>query len=291
MFRILDSAAKYKKDLKRGTISQTLSGKIIGELFFEPSTRTQESFKAAAHRLGATVQGFSQAAGTSLQKGESFYDTVMTFAQYADLLVMRTPWEGSQRAISEKINIPIVNAGDGANQHPTQTLLDIFSIRETQGRLDDLDIAVIGDLKYGRTVHSLVQAMTNFNTTFTFVSPAGLELPAEYKSYLTSKKIQFSETPDMKMAIRGADIAYMTRIQKERFADPMDYEKARGKYIIDTSCLSGTKDNLKILHPMPRVGEIDYAVDQDEKAYYFHQTENGVYIRMAVMNQLLGQGK
>jgi aspartate carbamoyltransferase catalytic subunit len=291
MLQIMRRADDFKKELAaKGKTEPLLTGKIIGTLFFEPSTRTQESFKSAAHRLGAKTQGFAQSAGTSLEKGESFYDTVMTMSRYCDLLVIRTPWAGSQSAISEKINIPLINAGDGANQHPSQTMLDLYSIQETQGHLDGLAITIVGDLKYGRTVHSLVRAMTNWNTRFNFVSPAGLELPPEDKAFLREKNLEFIETRDMAAAVRDADIVYMTRIQRERFADQMEYERARGTYVFNNSMLEGTRDNLRILHPLPRVNEIHPEVDSDPKAYYFDQAENGVYTRMALLCHLLDKG-
>ena len=288
MFEILDLASKFKNDieLSHGT-ELTLRGTNIGLLFFEDSTRTRESFKAAANRLGATYQGLDSTDGTSVSKGESFYDTARNMAGYCDLLVIRTPWDGSQKAISERIEVPVVNAGDGANQHPTQTLLDLFSIRETQKRLDDLSITVIGDLKHGRTVHSLVQAMSGFGANFSFVSPKGLELPDEYKSFITDNGLSFSETADMEGAMRIADIVYMTRIQRERFGDPMDYEKAKGTYKITPTSLAGTKETMRIMHPLPRVDEITTDVDDDRRAYYFGQSKNGVYVRMAILYLLL----
>ncbi|MCL2629615.1 MAG: aspartate carbamoyltransferase [Alphaproteobacteria bacterium] len=296
MFEIMDMAAEFKKDIE--TNQQTapiLSRRLIGMLFFEASTRTQQSFSAAAERLGAITRDppfkikkdKDGDDNTSLSKGESFYDSVMTMAGYCDALVIRTPWEGSQLAMSERSKIPIINAGDGRNQHPTQTLLDLFSIRETQGRLEDLSITIVGDLKYGRTVHSLVHAMANFNTRFNFVSPDILKLPDEYKKFLTTRKLKFIETDNMELAIQGADIVYMTRIQKERFGDIMEYEKVKNSYILESSALAGTKDNLKILHPMPIVNEIKYEVDDTPKAYYFDQSRNGMFVRMAILSRLL----
>ena len=268
-----------------------LSGRVIASLFFEPSTRTRLSFESAINRLGARVIGFSDTANTSVSKGETFHDTIQVIANYCDMIVMRHSLEGAPRYASEFSKVPIVNAGDGANQHPSQTLLDLYSIKKTQGRLDDINIMMIGDLKYGRTVHSLLQALSHFNARFTFVAPPELRMPEEYKQFLRDHNLRYTETSEIGDAIRDADIVYMTRVQRERFTDPMEYERVKNVYVLKNSMLEGTKETMKILHPLPRVGEIDPDVDANPKAYYFNQTENGVYTRMAIISYLLGVKK
>ncbi len=268
-----------------------LDGRVIASLFFEPSTRTRLSFESAINRLGARVIGFSDTANTSVSKGETFHDTIQVISNYCDMIVMRHSLEGAPRYASEISKVPIVNAGDGANQHPSQTLLDLYSIKKTQGRLDDINIVMVGDLKYGRTVHSLLQALSHFRAHFTFVAPPELRMPDEYKQFLHDKGLNFTETTEIGDAIRNADIVYMTRVQRERFTDPMEYERVKNVYVLKNSMLEGTKDTMRILHPLPRVGEIGPDVDTNPKAYYFNQTENGVYTRMAIISYLLGVKK
>ena len=268
-----------------------LNGRVIASLFFEPSTRTRLSFESAINRLGARVICFSDTTNTSVSKGETFHDTIQVISNYCDMIVMRHSLEGAPRYASEFSKVPIVNAGDGANQHPSQTLLDLYSIKKTQGTLDGINIMMIGDLKYGRTVHSLLQALSHFNTKFTFVAPPELRMPEEYKQFLRDKGLEFTETTEIGDAINEADIVYMTRVQRERFTDPMEYERVKNVYVLKNSMLDNTKDNMRILHPLPRVGEIAYDVDQNPKAYYFNQTENGVYTRMAIISYLLGVKK
>ena len=268
-----------------------LNGRVIASLFFEPSTRTRLSFESAINRLGARVIGFSDTANTSVSKGETFHDTIQVISNYCDMIVMRHSLEGAPRYASEFSKVPIVNAGDGANQHPSQTLLDLYSIKKTQGTLDGINIMMVGDLNYGRTVHSLLQALSHFNTKFTFVAPPELRMPEEYKQFLRDKGLEYTETTEIGDAINEADIVYMTRVQRERFTDPMEYERVKNVYVLKNSMLDGTKENMRILHPLPRVGEIAYDVDQNPKAYYFNQTENGVYTRMAIISYLLGVKK
>ncbi len=268
-----------------------LEGRVIASLFFEPSTRTRLSFESAINRLGARVIGFSDTANTSVSKGETFHDTITTISNYCDMIVMRHSLEGAPRYASEISKVPVVNAGDGANQHPSQTLLDLYSIKKTQGGLDGINIMMIGDLKYGRTVHSLLQALSHFNTKFTFVAPPELQLPDEYKLFLKEKGLPFEEKREIDEAINQADIVYMTRVQRERFTDPMEYERVKNVYVLRNSMLEGTKPNMRILHPLPRVNEIATDVDSNPKAYYFNQTENGVYTRMAIISYLLGVKK
>ncbi len=265
-----------------------LHGRVIASLFFEPSTRTRLSFESAINRLGARVIGFSDTTNTSVSKGETFHDTIQVISNYCDMIVMRHPVEGAPRYASEISKVPIVNAGDGANQHPSQTLLDLYSIKKTQGTLDGINIMMVGDLKYGRTVHSLLQDLSHFDTKFSFVSPPELQMPEEYKSFLREKGLDYTETTEIGDAIDRADIVYMTRVQRERFTDPMEYERVKNVYVLRNGMLEGTKENMRILHPLPRVGEISPDVDANPKAYYFQQTENGVYTRMAIISYLLG---
>jgi aspartate carbamoyltransferase catalytic subunit len=284
ILKVLDLAEGFEKDPNQ----RILVGKVIATLFFEPSTRTRLSFESAVNRLGGRVIGFSEASSTSVSKGESLKDTILTVANYSDLIVMRHPIEGSARYASEVSRVPIINAGDGANQHPTQTLLDLYSIRKTQGRLDNLKIVMVGDLKYGRTVHSLLMAMSQFDASFTFISPKELQMPLEYKMYLDSIGLKFKETSDLADNIKDADIIYMTRVQRERFSDPLEYEKVKNVYVLRNEMLQDTKPNMKVLHPLPRVNEIHTDVDDNPKAYYFPQALNGVFTRMAIMVSILG---
>lgn len=269
-------------------VQNILEGYVVATLFFEPSTRTRLSFESAASRLGAQVIGFSEAGSSSVSKGESLNDTILTVSNYADIIVMRHPKEGSARFASEVSPVPIINAGDGANQHPTQTLLDMYSIRKTQGKLDNLQIAFVGDLKYGRTVHSLTFAMCNFNATFHLVSPEELKLPSYVKRRIKANQLDYFQYTDINEVIPQVDILYMTRIQKERFSDPIEYEKVRNAYILKNEMLQGAKKNMRVLHPLPRVNEIELDVDTNPMAYYFRQAQNGVYVRQALLASILG---
>jgi aspartate carbamoyltransferase catalytic subunit len=282
--RILELAEEFEKNPKQNL----LQGYVIATLFFEPSTRTRLSFESAINRLGGRVIGFAEAGITSATKGESLRDTIKTVSNYCDLIVMRHPLEGSARFASEVASVPVINAGDGANQHPTQTLLDLYSINKTQGKLDDLNIFMVGDLKYGRTVHSLLMAMSKFKTTFNFISPDELKMPNEYKLYLDNLGLKYYEHKDFTEIISRADIIYMTRVQKERFSDPIEYEKVKNTYVLKNRMLENTRETMKILHPLPRVNEISEDVDENMKAYYFTQTLNGVYTRMAIITSILG---
>jgi aspartate carbamoyltransferase catalytic subunit len=283
MISILDLAEEFEKE----PIQHILEGKVIATLFFEPSTRTRLSFESAISRLGGKIIGFTDASSSSVTKGETLNDTILTVNNYCDLIVMRHPIEGSARYASEIADVPVVNAGDGANQHPTQTLLDMYSIRKTQGRLDNLNIFLVGDLKYGRTVHSLLMAMSRWNTTFNFISPGELKMPVEYKLYLEKLGLKYFEHSDFTDIINEADIIYMTRVQKERFSDPMEYEKVKNVYVLRNNMLRNTKANMKVLHPLPRVNEIHTDVDTNTKSYYFQQALNGVYTRQAILTRLL----
>ncbi|HNY51808.1 MAG TPA: aspartate carbamoyltransferase [Bacteroidales bacterium] len=284
VLKILDLAAEFEKN----PVSRLLEGKVIATLFFEPSTRTRLSFESAINRLGGKIVGFSDAGATSLAKGESLHDTIKMVSSYSDLIVMRHPIEGSARYASEIASVPVINAGDGANQHPTQTMLDLYSIRKTQGTLNNLNVFMVGDLKYGRTVHSLMMAMSRWNTTFNFISPEELKMPEEFKIYLENLGLKYYEHLDFTDIISRADIIYMTRVQRERFSDPIEYEKVKNVYVLKNSMLANTKPNMRILHPLPRVNEIHTDVDSNPKAYYFEQALNGVYTRQAILCSLLG---
>lgn len=283
ILRILELAADFEADPNQ----PLMTDKVVATLFFEPSTRTRLSFETAINRLGARVIGFSDSASSSTTKGETLKDTIKMVSNYADLIVMRHPLEGSARYASEQSRVPVINAGDGANQHPTQTLLDLYSIKKTQGTLENLTIFMVGDLKYGRTVHSLLMAMSHFNPTFYFVAPKEMSMPKEYLRFCQQKGIKYYEQSDISN-LETADILYMTRVQKERFSDPMEYERVKNTYVLRNSMLDNTKDNLKVLHPLPRVNEIADDVDANTKAYYFKQAENGVYTRMAIIASIMG---
>lgn len=282
--RILELAAEFEKH----PVQDIMQGKVVATLFFEPSTRTRLSFESAVNKLGGRVIGFTDAGSSSVSKGETLKDTIKTVNNYCDLIVMRHPVEGSARYASEVATIPVINAGDGANQHPTQCLLDLYSIQKTQHTLENLNIFLVGDLKYGRTVHSLLQAMSNFNPTFNFISPDELRMPDEYKIFLDHKGIKYYEHSDFANIMQYADIIYITRVQRERFSDPIEYEKVKNAYILTASMLSGCKENMRVLHPLPRVNEITEDVDATKQAYYFQQALNGVYVRQALLASILG---
>jgi aspartate carbamoyltransferase catalytic subunit len=308
ILRIMELAAEFEHDLtgrgascrageqldsdtdgkQSGGSRGLLSGRIIATLFFEPSTRTRLSFESAINRLGARVIGFSDVANTSVSKGETLHDTISVISNYCDMIVMRHTLEGAARYASEVAKVPVINAGDGANQHPSQTLLDLYSIKKTQGKLDGLKVMMVGDLKYGRTVHSLLEALSQFKTEYVFVSPPELRMPVEYRTLLDRKGLKYTELAEIDGNLDDIDILYMTRIQKERFNDAMEYERVKNTYVLRAAMLSESKKTMKILHPLPRVGEIATDVDNSPHAYYFSQTENGVYARMAIICYLLG---
>ena len=266
-----------------------LDGRIVATLFFEPSTRTRLSFETAAHRLGASVIGFTDPKVTSSTKGETLKDTIMMVANYSDVIVMRHFLEGAALYASELTQTPVVNAGDGAHQHPSQTLLDLYTMLQTQGRLGNLNIHLVGDLKYGRTVHSLIMAMRHFNPTFHFIAPKELAMPEEYKQYCNKHGIKFVEHEEFNEdTIAEADIIYMTRVQRERFSDLMEYERVKDVYILRGDMLGNAKENMRILHPLPRVNEITQDVDDTPHAYYFQQALNGLYAREAILCDVLG---
>ncbi|KAB1455375.1 aspartate carbamoyltransferase [Vibrio panuliri] len=268
-----------------------IKNKVVASCFFEPSTRTRLSFETAIQRIGGDVIGFDNAGNTSLaNKGETLADSIQVISTYVDAFVMRHPREGAARLASEFSNgVPVINAGDGANQHPTQTLLDLYTISETQGRLDNINIAFVGDLKYGRTVHSLTQALAKFNNVrFFFVAPEALAMPDYICEELDEASIEYSLHTDMESVIPELDILYMTRVQKERF-DESEYAHIKSAYILTASMLEEARSNLKVLHPLPRVDEITTDVDKTPHAYYFQQAENGVYARQALLALVLNQ--
>lgn len=265
-----------------------LDGKVVATLFFEPSTRTRLSFETAVNRLGGRVIGFSDASTTSTSKGETLKDTIKMVSNYVDLIIMRHHLEGAARYATEVTETPVINAGDGANQHPSQTMLDLYSIYKTQGTLENLTITMVGDLKYGRTVHSLLMAMRYFNPTFKFVACDELRMPQEYRDFCDANGIRYTEHKEFDAEVlKDTDILYMTRVQRERFSDIMEYERVKNLYTLRNDMLDGTKDNLRVLHPLPRVNEIDRDVDDNPKAYYFQQAGNGLFARQAIICRAL----
>ena len=284
VIHILEVAKKLEKNPK----PELLKGKVLATLFFEPSTRTRLSFESAMLKLGGSVTGFADAGVSSEKKGESLSDTIRTVDQYVNVIAMRNPLEGSARRAAEVANSPVINGGDGANQHPTQTLLDLYTIKQAQGKISGLSIAMVGDLKYGRTVHSLAAAIAKFGGRLYFVAPESLKMPKEILEFLNEKKIEYSEHEKIEEVIDKVDILYMTRIQKERFPDAADYEKVKGVYVLTNRMLKGAKDNLKVMHPLPRVNEISTDVDKSEHAYYFEQVRNGIAVRQALLALVLG---
>ena len=276
-------------DLSREKILYLIKSAQEFEAHPNRETRTRLSFETAANRLGARVIGFTDAKVTSATKGETLKDTILMVSNYADVIVMRHYIEGAAQYASEVAPVPIINAGDGAHQHPSQCMLDLYSIYKTQGTLSNLNICLVGDLKYGRTVHSLIMAMRHFNPTFHFIAPKELAMPDEYKLYCRDNGIKYIEhTEFTEETINQADILYMTRVQKERFSDLMEYEKVKNVYILKNDMLTNARDNMRILHPLPRVNEIEYDVDENPHAYYIQQAQNGLYAREAIICDVLG---
>ncbi|MBR3452913.1 MAG: aspartate carbamoyltransferase [Muribaculaceae bacterium] len=279
---------KRAREFEQNPNQRILAGKVVASLFFEPSTRTRLSFETAVNRLGGRVIGFSDPKSSSQAKGESLKDTIMMVSIYADLIVMRHYLEGAARYANEIASVPIINAGDGSNQHPTQTMLDLYTIYQTQGTLENLTITMVGDLKYGRTVHSLLEAMHHFNPRFKFVACDELRMPEQYKQYCREWGIEYEETRDFSPEIiNQTDILYMTRVQRERFSDLMEYERVKNIYTLTASMLTGCKPNMRVLHPLPRVTEIAQDVDDTPQAYYFEQALNGLYARQALICRAL----
>ena len=282
---ILKLAAKFEKKPPKNL----LAGKVVANLFFEPSTRTRLSFESATQKLGGSIIGFADSQSTSTKKGESLKDTIRMASGYSDLIVIRHPLEGSARLAAEYASVPVINGGDGDNQHPTQTLLDLYSIQKTQKRLDKLTVAFFADLKYSRTVHSLTYALSQFaKNTFMFVAPAELKIPDNLRLELKNRKVPYKEFTDVTKILGSCDILYANRIQKERFADPLEYERVKNSLVLSKKMLADTKPNMKILNPLPRINEINEDVDSDPRAYYFEQARNGIYIRQALIAMILG---
>ncbi|MFX1562579.1 MAG: aspartate carbamoyltransferase [Promethearchaeota archaeon] len=284
---ILDQAEKMERIAKGGKQSRLLEGRILATLFYEPSTRTRLSFESAIARLGGATISVADVSASSVAKGESLADTIRTVENYCDIIVLRHPYEGAAYWAAKVAKVPIVNAGDGAGRHPTQTLLDLATIRKSQGRLSDLNVAFLGDLRFGRTVHSLAYAITRFNNRLFAIAPEGLELPEEILLDLKSQDKEIIQTKDLQSILPDLDVLYVTRIQKERFPSPAEYERVRGIYRIEPSLLEQAKGTLDILHPLPRVDEIAPEVDQTPYARYFTQMFHGLTVRMAVLSLLL----
>lgn len=282
---LLEDAAYFEEHPN----SRLLDGKVVATLFFEPSTRTRLSFETAVNRLGGRIIGFSDPAATSTSKGETLKDTIKMVSNYVDLIVMRHYLEGAAIYATEVTEVPVINAGDGAHQHPSQTMLDLYSILKTQGRLDNLTVTMVGDLKYGRTVHSLLMALSHFDVSFNFVACDELRMPKEFRDFCDNNGIRYTESTDFSPEIiNSSDIIYMTRVQRERFTDLMEYERVKDLYNLNNAMLADSRPNLRILHPLPRVGEIAQDVDDNPKAYYFQQAKNGLFARQAMICRAMG---
>ena len=285
ILRIIRNAQKFEEAPNQ----RLLEGKVAATLFFEPSTRTRLSFETAVNRLGGRVVGFQDASTSSSSKGETLKDTTLIVANYADVIIMRHHIEGAARYASEVTDVPIINAGDGANQHPSQTLLDLYSIMKTQGTLDNLTITMVGDLKYGRTVHSLIVGMSHFKPKFHFIAPEELKMPEAQRHFCSTHQIEYQEhTVFSERIINQTDILYMTRVQRERFTDLVEYERVKNIYVLHNKMLENARPNLRVLHPLPRVNEIAYDVDDNPKAYYIQQARNGLFTREAILCDVLG---
>jgi aspartate carbamoyltransferase catalytic subunit len=285
----LETVIATAQQLKREPRTDLLKDKVVASCFFEASTRTRLSFETAVQRLGGTVIGFDDGGNTSLaKKGETMADSVRIITSYVDAFVMRHPKDGAARLASENSSVPVINGGDGSNQHPSQTLLDLFTIHETQGKLDGLTLAFVGDLKYGRTVHSLAQALALFNCKFYFIAPEALAMPDYICEQLDAHGIEYQLVASIEEVVPELDILYMTRVQKERF-DETEFQHLKSKYKLDASMLEGAKPNLKVLHPLPRIDEIATDVDATPHAYYFQQAQNGVFARQALLALVLNE--
>lgn len=285
IFNLADKIIENEREFKN-----ICNGKILATLFYEPSTRTRFSFEAAMLRLGGEVIGFSEPSSSSVKKGESIPDTIRTVGSYVDIIAMRHPKEGAPKYASFYSPVPLINAGDGGHQHPTQTLTDLLTIRKAKGSFNNLTIGLCGDLKFGRTVHSLIKALSRYNgIKFILISPKELQVPDYIKAEILNKKsIDYLEVERLEETIKELDILYMTRVQKERFFNEADYIRLKDSYILDKKKLKLAKKDLAILHPLPRVNEISYEIDEDPRAFYFKQVKYGMYVRMALISKLLG---
>jgi len=286
---ILRTAARFDQVPEGGRTWKTMAGQVMAALFFEPSTRTRLSFESAMHRLGGSVITIADPKTSSAAKGESMADAVSVIEGYADVIVMRHPRKGSAAEAADAVDIPVINGGDGAGQHPTQALLDTYTIKKEKGTLDGLTVALAGDLKNGRTVHSLVYVLARFDIQMVFVSPPQLQMPAHITQDLREQGAEVKETDDLMAAMRESDVVYMTRIQKERFDDPAEYERLKGAYVLDRAMVDEAKEGITIMHPLPRVNEIKEDVDSYEGAAYFRQSHNGVPVRMALLALVTGR--
>jgi aspartate carbamoyltransferase catalytic subunit len=282
-------ADEMRSMVERFGSADLLQGKVLANLFYEPSTRTSSSFTAAMMRLGGKVISINEVRYSSVSKGESLPDTVRTLESYADVVVLRHPEVGSAAQAAHYARKPLINAGDGIGEHPTQALLDFYTIERELGQVDGLKVAMLGDLKYGRTVHSLTRLLLNYDTSFIFISPDILRIPAEIIAEVKAAGHSFRETDDVHDAIGEVDVLYVTRVQKERFEDLADYEAVKGYYVITPELMEKAKQKMIVMHPLPRVGEISYAIDDDPRAAYFRQMENGMYVRMALLAAVLGK--
>jgi len=285
---ILKNAEKMVKYAKGSNYIDILNGKILSSLFFEPSTRTRLSFESSMNRLGGRVIGFADPTATSQKKGESLADTIRMADSYSDVIVIRHPQEGAARLAAEFADAPVLNAGDGAGRHPTQCLLDLFTIKSEKKKIEGKNIVLLGDLKYGRTVHSLAYALSLYGANLTFVSPDSLKMPTEVLNECRELGIQPKNTSNLEKSIKNADVLYVTRIQKERFPDAEEYNQVVGAYKVDANLLKNAKKDLVIMHPLPRVTEIDPEIDKTKHALYFKQAFNGVPVRMALLSLVLG---
>ena len=283
IIHILETA----KFLEKKPRPNLLNGKVLSTVFYEPSTRTRLSFESAMNRLGGKVIGFAEPSMSSHKKGETLQDTMKMVEGYSDIIVLRHPNEGAARLAAEASSVPLINAGDGANQHPTQTLLDLYTIKKCQKKLSNLKVALMGDLRYGRTVHSLTQALKLFRCKFFFISPDSLKMPEYVKDELEG----YEEVSSLEEVLPELDILYSTRIQRERFVDQADYEKVKGIYVLRKKMLENAKTNLRIMHPLPRINEIHTDVDETKYAYYFQQAANGIPVRQALLGLILGKLK
>ena len=286
---VLSTAARFEGVLLSGGSLQNMANLVLATLFFEPSTRTRLSFETAMHRLGGQIVTVADPKTSSAAKGESLADSMRTVEGYADVIVIRHPRKGSAEEAAEAVSIPVINAGDGTGQHPTQALLDVYTIQKEKGSLDGLTVTLAGDLKNGRTVHSLSNLLARLGTRLHLVSPAGLEMPAEITAALRSEGADVTVGTDLAAAMRESDVVYVTRIQRERFEDPQEYERLRGAYVLDLSTIEQAKPGITIMHPLPRVDEIATEVDQYPGAAYFRQAANGVPVRMALLALVSGR--
>jgi len=280
---IMNTAANFEKRVKDGEVIRNMEGQVVASLFFEPSTRTRLSFETAINRLGARVITIANAASSSVAKGESLADTIRTVDGYVDVIVMRHPMKGAAQLAADNASHPVINGGDGTGQHPTQALLDIYTIRKEKGTLGGYTVAFVGDLKNGRTVHSLGYFMALYGNKMIFVSPESLKMPADITADLKSQGAEIEETDDIIKALSVSDIVYVTRIQRERFENPAEYEKVKSSYIINRDMIEQAKKGITVMHPLPRVDEISTDVDDYEGAAYFRQAHNGLFVRMALL--------